>query len=234
MELVTNIDMIVAAHSATFSLPEVKRGVFAGAGALPRIVRTIGKQRAMEMALTGRTVSASEAMGWGLVNAVTDDAAIDAPVESRPVVRKALEYAAMITDNSPDSVIVSREGVKLGWEGLGAEEATRLVDETWGRRLREGQNIKEGGECSECPWCSDIANVEKFLPFRKRGSRSGFRANCEVCGKVSCAIGSFNEKSFACERKMVLHATRSVMHLGQMAVVLVVIPVIRSTLTPFK
>jgi len=143
MELVTNIDMIVAAQSATFALPEVKRGVFAGAGALPRIIRTVGKQRAMEMALTGRTVPAAEAMSWGLVNAVTEDAPVDAPVESRPVVKKALEYASMITDNSPDSVIVSREGVKMGWE-LGAEEATRLVDETWGRRLREGHNIKEG------------------------------------------------------------------------------------------
>jgi hypothetical protein len=37
--------------------------------------------------------------------------------------KKVLEYAAMITENSPDSVIISREGINLGWEGVGAEEA---------------------------------------------------------------------------------------------------------------
>jgi enoyl-CoA hydratase/carnithine racemase len=57
MEMLTNLDIVVAAKSATFALPEVKRGVVAMAGALPRIVRTIGRQRAMEMALTGRIVS---------------------------------------------------------------------------------------------------------------------------------------------------------------------------------
>lgn len=62
--------MVVAARSASFALPEVKRGVVAFAGALPRIVRTIGKQRAMEMALTGRTVPAEEAYSWGIVNAM--------------------------------------------------------------------------------------------------------------------------------------------------------------------
>ena len=76
MEMVVNLDLVIAAKSATFALPEVKRGVVAFGGALPRIVRTIGKQRAMEMALTGRTVPADEALSWGLVNAVTDDAGI--------------------------------------------------------------------------------------------------------------------------------------------------------------
>ena len=146
MEMVVNLDLVIAAKSATFALPEVKRGVVAFAGALPRIVRTIGKQRAMAMALTGRTVPADEALSWGLVNAVTDDAGIDAPVERRPVVKKALEYARMIAENSPDSVLVSREGVKLGWEGLGAEDATRVLRETWDKKLQAGENIKEGGE----------------------------------------------------------------------------------------
>jgi enoyl-CoA hydratase/carnithine racemase len=146
MEMLTNLDIVVAAKSVTFALPEVKRGVVAMAGALPRIVRTIGRQRAMEMALTGRAVSAPEAFSWGLVNAITEDAPVDAPILSRPVVKKALEYAAMITENSPDSVIISREGIKLGWEGVGAEDASRLLQEAWGRRLNEGENIKEGCE----------------------------------------------------------------------------------------
>lgn len=144
MEMCTNLDLVVAAASVTFALPEVKRGVVAIAGALPRIVRTIGRQRAMEMALTGRTVSAAEAHSWGFVNAVTEDAPVEALVLERPVVKMALEYARMIAGNSPDAVIVSREGVKMGWEGVGAEDGSRLLMEGWAERLWEGENMREG------------------------------------------------------------------------------------------
>ncbi|KAF7511489.1 hypothetical protein GJ744_004077 [Endocarpon pusillum] len=144
MEMCTNLDLVIASKSATFALPEVKRGVVAIAGALPRIVRTIGRQRAMEMALTGRTVSAMEAQSWGLVNAVVEDASADSDIMDRPVTAKALEYANMIASNSPDAVIVSREGIKMGWEGVGAEEGSRLLMEIWWKRLSEGENMKEG------------------------------------------------------------------------------------------
>lgn len=144
MEALSNLDLIIAAKSATFSLPEVKRGVWAGAGALPRIARTIGRPRAMEMALTGRTVSAEEAREWGLVNVVTEDYPIDGDIMQRPVVKKALEYAEMICANSPDSVIVSRAGVILGYEDGSAENGTRVASEIWGRRIQDGENIKEG------------------------------------------------------------------------------------------
>ena len=137
MEAVTNVDVIVASKSALFGLPEVKRGVVALAGALPRIVRTVGKQRAMELALTGRPISAETGREWGFVNYVVEDWPVDGEVVERPVVRKALEIAKEICENSPDSVIVSRAGVMQGWE-MGAEEATRQVVESWGRRLNEG------------------------------------------------------------------------------------------------
>jgi len=144
MEILADTDLVIAASSATFALPEVKIGVVAIAGALPRIVRTIGRQRAMEMALTGRTVSTEEAHAWGLVNHTTADARVDVDVLERPVVQEALRVAEEICENSPDAVIVSREGVKLGWEGVGAEEASaRLVSE-WGRKLAEGENLTEG------------------------------------------------------------------------------------------
>lgn len=136
-ELVVNCDLVVASSKATFALPEVKRGVVAFAGALPRIVRTIGRQRAMEMALTGRTVSAQEAKDWGLVNKVVGD-------REGEVVDAAIEYAKMIAENSPDAIIVSREGIKLGWEGVGAEDATRIANDSWFSRLQAGDNIKEG------------------------------------------------------------------------------------------
>ncbi|KAL2217940.1 enoyl-CoA hydratase [Thermoascus aurantiacus ATCC 26904] len=137
-ELVINADLVLASRRhAYFALPEVKRGVVAIAGGLPRLVRTVGKQRAMEMALTGRNVSAEEAERWGLVNELVDG-------EADAVVKRAVEVAETIAANSPDAVIVSREGVKMGWEGVGAEDGSRLLIDAWERRLYEGENMKEG------------------------------------------------------------------------------------------
>lgn len=144
-EMVINSDIVIASSRAVFGLPEVKRGVVALAGALPRLVRTVGKQRAMEMVLTGRMIGAAEAERWGLVNSVVGVGEGDAEEAiGRAVLGKALEVAGEITGNSPDSVLVSREGVKLGWEGIGADEATTMLNETWVKRLYEGENIKEG------------------------------------------------------------------------------------------
>ncbi|KAJ9603470.1 hypothetical protein H2200_012248 [Cladophialophora chaetospira] len=144
MEMVVNLDMAVASKSALFALPEVKRGVIALAGALPRLVRTVGKPRAMELALTGRTISAEEAREWGIVNAVTDDAPVDADVLDRPVVKKALEYAKEIAGNSPDSVIISRAGIMQGWEDGSVEHATQNIVDIYSKRLNDGENIHEG------------------------------------------------------------------------------------------
>jgi enoyl-CoA hydratase/carnithine racemase len=137
-EAVVNCDLVFAsADHASFGFPEVKRGVFASAGALPRIMRIIGKQRAMEMALTGRVISAREAKKWGFVNDIVEGKAAE-------VVAKAVEVAQIIAANSPDAVIVSRQGVMMGWEGGSVEEGSRLFVETFGPRLAKGANIKEG------------------------------------------------------------------------------------------
>ena len=66
----TAMDMVIAAKSATFALPEAKRGVGALTGLLPRLNRMLGKHRALEMALTGRNFSAEEGERWGFVNVV--------------------------------------------------------------------------------------------------------------------------------------------------------------------
>ena len=89
------------------------------------------------MALTGRTVSAEEAERWGLINKVVGD-------QEGEVVDAAVEYAKMIAENSPDSVIVSREGIKLGWEGMSAEEGSKQLMKTWYPKLEAGTNIGEG------------------------------------------------------------------------------------------
>lgn len=143
-EMIANLDLVVAAKSAVFALPEAKIGVVANAGSLPRLARTIGRHRATEMALTGRSISATEAREFGILNAITEDAPADCDVLERPVVKKALEYAASITSNSPDSVIVSRAGILAGWEHGSAENAVRVHRQTWDAVMADGHNFHEG------------------------------------------------------------------------------------------
>ncbi|KAK5076985.1 hypothetical protein LTR64_005536 [Lithohypha guttulata] len=149
MEAVANLDLVVASKSAKFCLPEVKRGVVAAAGALPRLCRQIGRVRAMEVALTGRIISADEAREWGIINAVVEDHADPLAegteqIVQRPVVQKALALAREISANSPDSVIVSKAGVDAGWEDASVENATRVQALLYGERLAVGENIHEG------------------------------------------------------------------------------------------
>lgn len=149
MEAVTNLDLVVASSGAKFCLPEVKRGVVAAAGALPRLCRLIGRVRAMEMALTGRMVGAQEAKEWGIVNYVVEDHAdpLATDVEvimARPVVKRAIQLAEEINANSPDAVIISKSGIDAGWEDASVENATRVQGELWGKKLADGENIHEG------------------------------------------------------------------------------------------
>ncbi|KAJ5707237.1 hypothetical protein N7488_007038 [Penicillium malachiteum] len=144
MEMIANLDLVVAAKGARFALPEAKRGVVALAGSLPRLARTIGRPRAMELALTGKIITADEAKSWGLVNAVVEDHTTDCAVLDRPVVKAALDYAATIVDNSPDSVIISRAGIVAGWEDGSAENASRLLADNWEPALNDGENLHEG------------------------------------------------------------------------------------------
>ena len=141
--MIINTDLVLASSSATFALPEVKRGVVAIAGALPRLVRTVGKQRAMEMALTGRVLGAEEARAWGLVNKVVSDSDSDEE-GGGGVVAEAIRWAQEIARNSPDSVIVSRAGVRMGWEGFGVQEGTERLGRKWWAKMEGGENMVEG------------------------------------------------------------------------------------------
>lgn len=135
MEMAVNCDLVVASEGAKFALPEVKRGVIALAGALPRIQKTLGKQRAAEMALVGATFDARKMYEWGIVNKV---------VSKDDVVKEAIAYADEIAGNSPDSVIVSREALRYGWEGIGPELATDLLERGMFGRMDAGENMREG------------------------------------------------------------------------------------------
>jgi enoyl-CoA hydratase/carnithine racemase len=134
-ETVINCDLVVAADTATFGLVEVKRGVAAYAGALPRLIRTVGLQRASKMALLGETITAQQAERWGFVNEV---------VPRERVVEEALKYARVIAENSPDSTICTRAGLRQGWETASVVEATAVTSRREWADLQKADNIKEG------------------------------------------------------------------------------------------
>ncbi|TDZ14629.1 Mevalonyl-coenzyme A hydratase sidH [Colletotrichum orbiculare MAFF 240422] len=134
-EFVVNCDLVVAAEDAYFGLPEVKRGIAAIGGALPRLIRTIGLQRASEFALTGRSVSAQEMAAWGLVNKV---------VPKEKVVEEAVRYARMIAANSPDAIVCTRAGLRQGWETAAVERAVEWTLEREFAELQRGENMLEG------------------------------------------------------------------------------------------
>lgn len=148
MEVALNCDMVLAAEGAVFGLPEVRRGVVALAGALPRLARVVGRQRAAEMALLGRMYGAAEMAGWGLVNKVVPEREGERDGQGEgmtPVLAEAVWWAReMVEGNSPDSVIVSREGLRLGWEPLGVETATEMLERGMYGRMDKGENMVEG------------------------------------------------------------------------------------------
>ncbi|KAL4804180.1 ClpP/crotonase-like domain-containing protein [Aspergillus unguis] len=134
-EMAVNCDIVIASEKATFGLPEVQRGIAAVAGALPRLVRLIGKQRAAEIALSGLPVSAAKLEGWGLVNRV---------VQHDQLLASALEMAKAIASNSPDSIRVTLEGLHYGWERASVEEGSEALVDSWYPRLMAGENFREG------------------------------------------------------------------------------------------
>jgi enoyl-CoA hydratase len=101
-ELMMTCDMVIASETAKIGQPEINIGVMPGAGGTQRLTRAVGKVKAMEMVLTGRMISAEEALRWGLVNKVV-------PVES--YLEEARAWAKEIAGKPPVAVKLAKEAV---------------------------------------------------------------------------------------------------------------------------
>lgn len=101
-ELAMICDMIVASETARFGQPEINIGVMPGAGGTQRLTRAVGKALAMEMVLTGRMISAEEALRRGLINRIV-------PVEF--YLETAMNLARDVAARPPIAAKLAKESV---------------------------------------------------------------------------------------------------------------------------
>lgn len=104
-ELAMHADLIVTAEDALWGQPEIKVGIMPGAGGVQRLVRLVGRTRAMRLLLTGTPIDGKTAYDWGL--------ACDA-VPSAKVLERALEYGAAIAQLPAASAAQIKEVARLG------------------------------------------------------------------------------------------------------------------------
>lgn len=106
-EFVLSCDMVIASESAKFGQPEITIGVIPGAGGTQRLARLLGKQLAMEMVINNRTLTATEALQFGLVNRVVP---VDGYLES------AIAFAEEIASRAPIAVRMAKDSVNAAFE----------------------------------------------------------------------------------------------------------------------
>jgi enoyl-CoA hydratase len=111
-ELALQCDLIIAADNAKFGQPEIKLGIIPGIGGTQRLTHAVGKAKAMDLILTGRTMDAEEAERSGLVARIV-------PLQS--LVEEAVKIAATIASMSLPAVLAAKETVNRAFETSLAE-----------------------------------------------------------------------------------------------------------------
>ena len=106
-ELALACDIVIAAESAQFALPEIKLAMLPGAGGTQRLPRAIGKAKAMDMCLSARMLNAQEADCYGLVSRVVPDAELQA---------SALQLATQVAAYSLPALMAIKESVNRAYE----------------------------------------------------------------------------------------------------------------------
>jgi crotonobetainyl-CoA hydratase len=148
-ELALASDLVVAGESATFGLPEVKRGLIAAAGGVFRLVEQLPRKVATELMVTGEPMSSADALKWGLINQVVPDGTeLDA----------ALALAERITVNAPLAVQASKR------VAVGVDDGEITGDEAgWSRTMHEVIELMKSEDAREGP----RAFAEKRQPVWK-------------------------------------------------------------------
>jgi enoyl-CoA hydratase/carnithine racemase len=121
-ELALCCDMIVASETAEFGQPEITLGIIPGAGGTQRLTRVIGKQRAMEIVLTGRRVNAEEAHAMGIVNRLA---------KKGEWLAEAMELAGVVARRPSIAVRLGKQAVQA------ADETALAAGLAYERRLYE-------------------------------------------------------------------------------------------------
>lgn len=124
-------DVRIASPTSRLGLPEISLGIFAGGGAIHRIVRAIGQGAARDLLLTGEAISAMEAHDWGLVTRLDD-----APVAA------ALALARKVASFSHEAVEATK-ALTLSAATDNFDEGLRNELAAW-VRVRRGANAQEG------------------------------------------------------------------------------------------
>lgn len=114
LEIAMSTDLIVAAKGAKLGIPEVGVGLFASAGAMLKLPRTVPYSMAMRMALTGQPITAEQAYDAGLVTELA---------EKGEALKTAIELASVIAENAPLGLMASKELLR--------EMQGRTPDEFW-------------------------------------------------------------------------------------------------------
>jgi 2-(1,2-epoxy-1,2-dihydrophenyl)acetyl-CoA isomerase len=134
LAVVMNCDVVIAARSTKFLMAYSAVGLTPDCGVSYLLPRAVGQQRALELALTGRTLSADEALAWGLVAQV---------VEDEDVLRRAAEVATQVAHAATSALGQAKRLIRSSWEStrsdsaldesatiaraVGTDEATSLV-----------------------------------------------------------------------------------------------------------
>lgn len=121
-ELALTCDLIVASDTAEFGQPEITLGIIPGGGGTQRLARVLGKQRAMDLVLTGRRINAMEAQEAGLVNVVA---------KKKKWLEEALELAGRVAKRPPIATRLAKQAI------IAADETSLSAGLEMERRLYE-------------------------------------------------------------------------------------------------
>lgn len=132
-ELAMQADVLIAGRGARFSQPEIRVGIMPGIGGTQRLVRAVGKAKAMQMALTGKPISAEQAYIAGLISELVDDDQVQ---------HVALEQARLIAEMPPLATEQIKEVILSGMDA--SLETALMLERKANALLFASQDQKEG------------------------------------------------------------------------------------------